>query len=134
MGPRLGARRRISPPPVQRAVRSARASARPRKYGGSLAAATVVSAGARRGRACWWHVGARRVPAGAAGARENPAYLRGRVLAAQPGDQLVAPRGVAVELRLLSEHQAEVAVGEVAAAIAVDVAHCRRLAAAQPRP
>ena len=47
-------------------------SARPRNYGGSLAAATVVCAGARRARACLWHVCARRAPAQAAGARENP--------------------------------------------------------------
>src|SRR4051794_9666522 len=92
MAPRLGARRRISPPPVQRAVRSARASARPRKYGGSLAAATVVSAGARRAQACWWHVGARRVPADAAGAPENPADLRGRVLVAH-GEAHAGPAG-----------------------------------------
>src|SRR5262249_30628704 len=57
--------------------RGARLGLVPREYGGSLAAATVVSAGARRAQACWWHVRARRVPAEAAGAGENPAYSRG---------------------------------------------------------
>src|SRR5262249_30062504 len=61
----------------------------PRKYGGSLAAATVVSAGARRARACWWHVGARRGAAEPGGGRAEPAGVWGGPLVPRPEVNLI---------------------------------------------